>query len=234
MKLVGPFDTGTGLPTYGASAFGNWANANPAVGQAGSIPPHQAWSHAVQELVHLIEQAGLTPNEADLTQVYTAVATLVNANRVSVGHVAFFAANAAPANYLKANGALISRTTYAGLWAYAQASSNIAASDGAWQKGQFSPGDGSTTFRIPDLRGEFLRGWDDSLGQDPGRVLGTQQSDELKSHTHSIGIDLTLGSANSVKSSDGVNFGGAEVTTATGGAETRPRNIALLGCIRFQ
>lgn len=101
-----------------------------------------------------------------------------------VGAIVYFPAVNAPAGFIKANGALLSRTTYADLWAFAQASGNLAASDGVWEVGQFSPGDGSTTFRIPDLRGEHVRGWDDGRGVDSGRSIGTAQGDQNKAHNH--------------------------------------------------
>lgn len=91
---------------------------------------------------------------------------------------------------IKANGAVLSRTTYARLWAYAQGSGNIAASDANWLAagayGQFSPGDGATTFRVPDLRGYHLRMYDDGRGVDGGRLIGSIQADQLLAHAHTI------------------------------------------------
>jgi microcystin-dependent protein len=156
-----------------------------------------------------------------------------------VGAVAYFPATAAPAGWLKANGALISRTTYADLWAFAQASGNIV-SDATWtggsDRGAFSQGDGSTTFRVPDLRGEFLRGWDDGRGVDSGRAVGTFQGQDIQSHAHTqrgvnqvstAGGDITSGTNTGTPANHSVS------TASTGGAETRPRNVALLACIRF-
>jgi hypothetical protein len=90
------------------------------------------------------------------------------------------------ANTVKINGVLLSRTTYANLYAFANASGNMAASDGAWVSGQFSPGDGSTTFRIPDYRGYHLRAFDDSRGVDTARTIGSVQLDQLLQHTHAV------------------------------------------------
>lgn len=101
-----------------------------------------------------------------------------------IGGIMYAPANAPPNGFLRMNGALLNRTTYAGLWGYAQASGNIAASDGAWNYGMFSPGDGSTTFRIPDGRGFFIRSWDNGIGIDPSRVLGTYQPGDMASHAH--------------------------------------------------
>ena len=134
------------------------------------------------------------------------------------GVVTAFARNTAPSGWLKANGALVSRTTYAVLF------SAIGTTFGA--------GDGSTTFALPDMRGEFPRGWDDSRGVDSGRAFGSAQAGAIESHTHSGVIApataFGFGSGGSV-----YTVGDAGSSAATGGAETRPRNIALLYCIKF-
>jgi phage-related tail fiber protein len=153
---------------------------------------------------------------------------------VPAGAVLPFAGNVAPAGWLKANGAVISRATYPKLWAYAQVSGNLAASEGAKQAGQFGPGNGSSTFSIPDLRAEFVRGWDDGRGVDTGRTIGSTQADELKSHFHLN--PTTSGSAGSYEvgtGSTGYDYGDQSApTSSTGGSETRPRNVALLYCIK--
>jgi microcystin-dependent protein len=136
----------------------------------------------------------------------------------SVAKVDWFARNTAPTGWLKANGAAVSRTTYERLF-------NVIGTT-------YGVGDGSTTFNLPDLRGEFIRGWDDGRGVDTGRAFGSAQADELKSHNHSIGTALAGGSAFFLGNPDG-NGTRNRVTTSTGGAETRPRNVALLACIKF-
>lgn len=137
-----------------------------------------------------------------------------------VGIIAWFARSTAPTGYLKANGAAISRAAYSSLFAAIGTT--------------FGAGDGVSTFNLPDLRGEFIRGWDDSRGVDSGRIIGSAQTDEIKSHTHrlqyasstSAGGSYIVGStAASGMSSDAVEY--------TGGTETRPRNIALLACIKY-
>lgn len=117
-------------------------------------------------------------NELDAEKASIAVAP--------AGEIRFFPATVAPAGFLKANGALLSRTSYAALWAYAQASGNISANDGAWQSGGFSPGDGATTFRIPDARGYHMRAFDDGRGIDSGRAIGSVQADATLTHGHSV------------------------------------------------
>lgn len=143
---------------------------------------------------------------------------------VSPGAVMHFARNTAPTGWLKANGAAVSRTTYSALFAAIGTT--------------FGAGDGFNTFNLPDLRGEFLRGWDDGRGIDAGRAFGSFQADELKSHLHytptitrssfdSTGGEYGYGQDSPSGTGPNVN------TSAVGGSETRPRNRALLTCIKF-
>lgn len=138
---------------------------------------------------------------------------------IPTGTVIAFAASTAPTGYLKANGALISRTTYASLFAVIGTT--------------FGAGDGSTTFALPDLRGYFPRGWDDGRGVDTGRVFGSGQEDIFKSHTHNSekAIGVSTGTSYTAHGSSGNYNGGPLVST--GGTETRPKNIALLYCIKY-
>lgn len=134
------------------------------------------------------------------------------------GAVQSFARNTAPDGWLKANGAAVSRTTYARLFAAIGTT--------------FGAGDGSTTFNLPDLRAEFVRGWDDGRGVDSGRAFGSAQADELKSHNHRIPTTLVAASAGTTTRVVGAEDQ-LQVTFNTGGSETRPRNVALLFCIKF-
>lgn len=90
------------------------------------------------------------------------------------GQVAAFAMVNAPAGWLKANGAAVSRTAYARLFAAIGT--------------QFGAGDGSTTFNLPDARGEFIRGLADGRNLDLGRVLGSVQAGQNLAHTHTATI----------------------------------------------
>lgn len=135
------------------------------------------------------------------------------------GKLGYFARNTAPPGWLKSNGAAVSRTTFAALFAA------IGTTYGA--------GDGSTTFNLPDERGEFRRAWDDGRGVDSGRAFGSWQSDELRSHTHTVGgsVDGGGGSASFDGNPTGASFN--KTTSATGGGETHPRNLAFLACIKY-
>jgi microcystin-dependent protein len=141
---------------------------------------------------------------------------------VPVGSVTMYAANTAPTGWLECSGAAVSRTTYAGLFA---AIGTV-----------FGSGDGSTTFNLPNMRGEFARGWDNGRGVDPARAFGSAQADELEAHVHSVTPPASNDTAGSGLTATGT--GGAETITAydtasTGGTETRPRNIALMFIIKF-
>lgn len=150
--------------------------------------------------------------------------------QIAPGTLSFFSLSAAPEGWLKANGAAVSRTVYAELFAAIQTTHGA--------------GDGSTTFNLPDLRGEFIRGWDDGRGVDSGRILGSAQTDELKSHAHAPPSGLSapwlsnpFSGDGSIDSSNVTGTGERNAvsgnTQNTGGAETRPRNVALLACIKF-
>lgn len=194
----------------------------PSIGypQDGASPtiPGAQWYHMVtEEILGVIVAGGLTPDADTLTQLRDAIIAL---STVPSGAVVWVAKSSAPTGYLKANGAAVSRTTYAALFA---AIGTV-----------FGVGDGATTFNLPDLRGEFIRGWDDSRGVDSGRALGSTQADAFKSHTH---VDNTSsvsgGSLNRAYANNANDSSGTQSTVATGGAETRPRNVALLACIKF-
>ncbi len=140
---------------------------------------------------------------------------------VPTGAVLPFAQNSAPAGWLKCNGAAVSRATYATLF------SAIGETYGA--------GDGSTTFLLPDLRGEFVRGWDDARGIDAARAIGSTQADDFKAHNHDIPVGYGGSWTNTrLRRQEATSNTGTFTSMAnTGGTETRPRNVALLYCIKF-
>jgi microcystin-dependent protein len=111
----------------------------------------------------------------------------------TAGRIGEFPGTTVPTGWLKANGALVSRASYSALWAFAAASGNLQ-TDANWvansMYGCFSSGDGSTTFRLPDLRGYFRRGWaDDATGnQDYGRTCGTYQDQSVANHIHPVTV----------------------------------------------
>lgn len=139
---------------------------------------------------------------------------------VPSGAVAHFAMNTAPTGWLKANGALVSRSTYANLFAAIGTT--------------FGSGDGSTTFALPDLRGRFTRNWADDGSIDSGRAFGSAQTDDFKAHTH-LGFEQIAAFSQPLRGAGTTGFSGSLTlqSSSTGGTETRPTNIALLACIKF-
>jgi microcystin-dependent protein len=132
-----------------------------------------------------------------------------------------------PAGWLKCNGQAVSRTTYAELFAILGTT--------------FGAGNGSTTFNVPDYRGEFPRGLDEGRGVDVGRALGSTQADMLESHNHNVGAFTTSASNTgqgvfnfyAVTSHGGGSSFNGYTTSSNGGTETRPRNIAAPYFIKF-
>ncbi|ELI4171353.1 tail fiber protein [Escherichia fergusonii] len=96
------------------------------------------------------------------------------------------------------------------------------------------------TNKLPDLRGEFIRGWDDGRGVDSGRALLSTQTDEFKSHSHyfertwaQTGFDTTGGYyLLAADVSGSVNQQRSDSTNSVGGRESRPRNIAFNYIVR--
>ena len=157
-------------------------------------------------------------------------AALATPAGVPTGTVIYHAANTPPTDFIKANGAAVSRSTYSALFTAIGTT--------------FGTGDGSSTFNVPDLRGEFPRGWDDSRGVDSSRAFGSAQLDAFQGHDHSISSAVNHGSPhNRVMSGQGIfpvqAIGTNAISshgsygTARPASETRPRNIALLACIKY-
>ena len=142
---------------------------------------------------------------------------------VPTGGIIDFASSTAPSGFLECNGAAVSRTTYSALFTVIGTT--------------FGSGDGSTTFNLPDLRGEFVRGYDNGRGVDSGRVFGSSQAESVGPHSHDIELsgytDISHDS-----SAEGDRTISSSGTPASGyisnnsGTENRPRNVALLKIIK--
>lgn len=150
---------------------------------------------------------------------------------ILTGQVCFFAMQTPPEGFLACNGQAISRTTYAALFG---AIGTI-----------YGIGDGSTTFNLPDLRGEFIRGWDNGRGVDSGRAFSSAQGHAFQSHDHMtdgtagssrhavrLGTDGIIDATSQTAVADDASYITGSKTGIAGGTETRPRNVALLACIK--
>ena len=169
--------------------------------------------------------------------------TPLDPNGVPAGAIIHVATQTPPLGYLKANGSAQSREAFPQLFAAIGTT--------------FGEGDGSTTFNLPDLRGEFVRGWNDDRSVDTGRVFGSSQLDQMQRITGNTGVSVRVRSSSSngigalrysrsgntgEGSGSNRDFGplsfdsglspNARVSSTTSG-ETRPRNVALLACIKF-
>ena len=102
-----------------------------------------------------------------------------------VGEIKIWPAGTIPSGYLECDGSAVSRTTYATLFAVIGT--------------MYGAGDGTTTFNLPDYRGEFLRGWANGSTNDPDRAartdrgdgvigdnVGTKQAGQTLSHLHVV------------------------------------------------
>jgi microcystin-dependent protein len=107
--------------------------------------------------------------------------------------------------------------------------------------------DTGTTFALPDIRGEFVRGWDDARGIDSARTFASSQTDAFQGHIHQLygrtvtwsgSGDYMLGSIQTPEASLPADRMRGPLAYGTSGtprtaAETRPRNVALLACIKY-
>lgn len=166
--------------------------------------------------------------------------------RMPIGTVLWVAGTTAPASTLALAGQTITRAAYPDLWTWVKASGNLAATEGAKGIGEFGPGDGSTTFTLPDLRDQFIRAYGDA------RDVGSYQDDALQNITASFGSSAEYRTGNgaydagaiSTSEGDG-NIERNDGSAATGGTlvefdasnvvrtadETRPKNVAFLPVI---
>ena len=94
-------------------------------------------------------------------------------------------------------------------------------------------GNGVTDFAVPDLRAQFVRGWDNSAGIDTGRVFGTNQEDEVGPHDHDYRQRSRTGGVEAGVTANTAGNLQDRVTGISTGYETRPRNVALLYCIKY-
>lgn len=159
-----------------------------------------------------------------------------NIRTVPAGSVFYVAMLDVPVGYLVCNGASLSTTSYPSLFAAIG----------------YTYGGTGGTFNLPDLRGQFIRGWDAGRGLDPSRAFGSAQSDDFKSHKHGITLSHEQGGSHDQNGFPQTDWTGGMVhhsadqpdaswcypngagnpMSSTGGAETRPKNVSLLPIIK--
>jgi len=186
-----------------------------------------------------------TQTGTDATRAVTPAALAsVSALLVPPGAVMAFATATPPNGWLTCDGRVVSRTTYSLLF-YCIGTT-------------FGAGDGSTTFALPDLRGYFVRGSGTNADGTAAGTFGAKQADDFKSHNHTGSTSSNGGHNHTYNNTisnytirqgtgnDWPNVRGtldsngqtstvgnhSHTITAEGGTENRPRNIALLYCIK--
>lgn len=149
---------------------------------------------------------------------------------VPTGAIMPYAAAAAPTGWILCDGSSLLRAgTYAALFAIIGTA--------------YGTADG-THFNVPDLRGMFLRGVTGASGNDPdaagrtamnaggatGNNIGSMQTDQIKSHSHSTSLSDNQAAFNPTGTAP---LAGAGVTGSTGGNETRPINAYVVFMIKI-
>lgn len=142
----------------------------------------------------------------------------LTSNIAPPGTISYFSLSTAPTGFLAADGSAVSRTTYAALFAVIGTT--------------YGSGNGSTTFNLPDLRGYFVRSSGTNGDGTAAGTFGSKQADDFKSHSHTFPL-YNSGGGVIVATGTGGTSVGTPSTNATGGTETRPKNIALLACIAY-
>jgi microcystin-dependent protein len=224
------FATGGGANVLSPSAWNSLTalRANGfQTGTAESIQVNTAIRHGVfgtAVLAKIISDSNA--NALDDGNLATFAAALRAAFGVPSGSVMAYMSNTGlPAGWLECNGANVQQSAYPGLFAAIGSVYNDGGTPGGY-------------FKLPDLRGEFLRGWDNGRGVDPSRGFPSSQADALKAHTHGLNFDLYDENGVTINhiASGGPNlpidttFTGT--TGSTGTTETRPRNVAVVYMIK--
>lgn len=249
-----PNDSGTNLPTQSVYS----ASTTRTSGNQPGIASSQINNKAIRQANVISSQfaqavSDLTGNDmlddGDLTAILASIKEAISSG-VPIGTIISAGFATAPAGYLFCDGSVVSRTTYANLFA-------------AIGVGFGNPS--GTTFNLPDLRGRFLRGQDDSAGRDPdassrtamntggntGDAVGSIQGSVYTSHIHTdSGHTHTTVTTNFNPAGGGGSFSaltnnpagaadpviisnGHASIVASGGNETRPINAYVNYFIKF-
>ncbi|WP_177410355.1 phage tail protein [Pseudomonas sp. S5D5] len=159
-------------------------------------------------------------------------AMIAQSSALPVGSMVAFPVDKVPVGFLEIDGSVKSASAYPDLAKFLGT---------AFNKGD----EGAGNFRLPESRGEFLRGWDHGRGVDAGRAIGVSQLDQMQGHVHAPPKGSTAYSAfgpggSALATGSGIinpNASGSPVSDGVNGeprlgAETRPRNLAVMWCIK--
>jgi phage-related tail fiber protein len=167
-------------------------------------------------------------------------AMIAEASALPVGSMVSFPLNKIPPGFLEIDGSVKSIAVYPDLAAFLGT---------AFNKGD----EGAGNFRLPESRGEFLRGWDHGRGIDAGRSIGSWQKGSLQSFDpsnaaqavsglwhNSTGSDAGLLDLHGLDPHNTTDYTISNAVFTTGSSPvnvgalgvTRPRNLAVMWCIK--
>lgn len=233
-RVSHPTAVGTRPAPRAVTAPGYFGSGDPMTGTPATVLDRDFLNQVQEELMGVVEAAGVSPSKTDNTQLLAALRILFG---VQPGLGYYLTGSVIPAGMrvVKADGALLNRTgLYAPLYAYAVASGNMAANQGVYDAdpGHYGPGNGTTTFQLPTVE-DFIR------STSSGRGVGTVQEDAFQGfsiyfpgHPNSGGenqnvstncntnVDLAKSALVNDFRDDGTN-GTPRIAN-----ETRPKNIA--------
>jgi hypothetical protein len=168
-----------------------------------------------------------------LKATVASIADSLRYGAIPVGTIISYAGRNIPNGWLLCDGSEINRQTYNALFLQI---------DSVWGRGN-----GTSTFNLPDLRGQFLRGVNGLSNKDldtssrfalynggnVGNNIGSYQNDELKSHQHQLPI-ASMGGGGGLRYFN--PQGGANPLVTPGndiqGKETRPKNVYVYFIIK--
>lgn len=165
-------------------------------------------------------------------------AMIAQASALPVGSMVAFPKATVPPGFLEVDGSVQSIATYPDLYAFLGTTFNTG-------------GEGAGNFRLPESRGEFLRGWDHGRGVDIGRDVGSWQKGSLQAFDYSSESPAVSGLWHTGPDANALGAHGLDaVTTANypvshalfgtstqsaqnvGLGATRPRNLSVMWCIK--
>lgn len=224
-----------------ATAAGEFTDGDPLLNIPRTVLRAQ-WPNMIsRELISVVQASGLTLNGAQFDQLLQAIRLIAADSGVPTGTLSFYYGTAAPTGWVELNGALVLRTTYPRLYVHA-VSNGIVVLDGSWSsnKGKFSSGNLLNNFRLPDLRGQFLRAWANGSSVDASRTLASLQSSQNLAHTHLWQMNAVGGGHGSGVHQLPIDYDGIidhasdaiKLTSSSGGTEARPANASAMIIIK--